>query len=394
MPQSPLVSFDFSNTELAFRARDDKDLKWLYRLYRLIDSPFLTRIGPPIISQAVNIGLPVEGLMKRTLFRIFCGGVSLEDSVNSSSLLEQFGVKTILDYAVEGEKSEGGFDETFKQLRATIIHGGKYSAVSFVACKLTGLVSFDLLAKYQAGDALNEEEQHWLEKGRERLEELCKSSAEHEVPLFVDAEESWIQATVDEWVEAMMEKYNREKAIVFTTIQLYRHDKLAYLRALIKQSKERAYVLGVKLVRGAYIEKENQRARELAYVSPIQKTKADTDRDFDLALEDCIDHIDHVSICAGTHNEASSKYLADLMEEKKLGVDHPHICFAQLLGMSDHISYNLAEAGYHVAKYVPYGPVKSVIPYLMRRAQENTAIAGQSSREVELIRKELDRRKG
>lgn len=387
------AGLDFSNTELAFQARSQEELKWLYRVYRLIDSPFLTRIGPPLLEVALKLRLPVEGIMRKTLFRIFCGGESLEDSRSATEYLAKYGVATILDYAVEGEKSEAGFDATHQQLLKTIQFGGKYPSVAFVACKMTGLGAMDLMRKQQAGASLNEKEGIALQRIERRIYSLAEAAAQAGMPLFIDAEESWIQGYIDRLAEHLMETFNRERPIVHTTVQLYRHDRLDYLRNLLEASRQKGYWLGIKLVRGAYLEKEHDRAEEKGYPSPMQANKAATDRDFDLALEVCVKQIDHVSLCAGTHNESSSYLLTRLMEERGIAPGDTRIWFSQLLGMSDHLSFNLAHAGYKVAKYLPYGPVKSVIPYLVRRAQENTAIAGQSSREVSLIKKEIARRK-
>ncbi|MEM9722113.1 MAG: proline dehydrogenase family protein [Bacteroidota bacterium] len=384
---------DFNNTALAFQHYSDKELKRLYRLFRLIDSPFLTRIGPGLVEKSLSWGLPVEPLLRKTLYEIFCGGPNLEASLPTLNKLDSNGVKTILDYSVEGEKNERGFETTFDELYRSIEFGGREKAVSFVALKVSGLGDVDLLAKLQAGSQLTPSEQEAFQRIKKRLSTLCEASVNHDLPVFIDAEESWIQGPVDEMVEELMAAYNTDKAYVYTTVQLYRHDRLAYLKKLLKGSETRHYIPGIKLVRGAYLEKENERAEEWGYPTPIQPTKAATDADFNTALELCIQSIEQVAICAGTHNEASSMLLVELMEKHGLAPNHTHICFAQLLGMSNHISFNLAAQGYRTAKYVPYGPVKAVIPYLMRRANENTAIAGQSSREVELLRKEVKRRR-
>ena len=384
---------DFNNTALAFQQYSDKELRRLYRLFRLIDSPFLTRIGPGLVEKSLKWGLPVEPLMRKTLYEIFCGGTDLQASLPTLNKLNAYGVKTILDYSVEGEKNEKGFEATFQELYRSIEFGGQEESVSFVALKVSGLGDVDLLAKLQAGSTLSDAEKEAFQRIKRRLSALCEASKTYDMPIFIDAEESWIQDTIDEMVEELMAAFNTNKAYVYTTVQLYRHDRLAYLKKLLTGSDSRQYIPGIKLVRGAYLEKENERAKEEGYPTPIQPSKAATDRDFDEALEICIQNIEKVAICAGTHNEASSMLLVELMEQHGLEPNHPHICFAQLLGMSNHISFNLAAKGYRTAKYVPYGPVKAVIPYLMRRANENTAIAGQSSREVELLRKEVKRRR-
>jgi proline dehydrogenase len=352
---------DFNDTLHAFSAKDNAQLKTSLWLFRMIDSPLLATWGPKMMNMAFSLGLPIESLVKKTLFQQFCGGSSLEDTIPTSQKLFQYGVKTILDYSVEGEKTEAGFDATGKEIIATLVHGGKNEAV---------------------------------EKIRARLDAICQAAVANDTPVFIDAEESWIQTTIDELAEEMMEKYNSDKPLIYTTVQLYRHDRLQYLRELIRRSKSNNYFLGVKLVRGAYMEKEGEHAAEIGYPNPIQLNKAATDSDYDAASTLCLDNIEHVAICLGTHNEESSRMIAALLEERNIPHNHPFILFAQLYGMSDHISFNLAHNGYNVAKYLPYGPVKAVMPYLMRRANENTSIAGQTGRELLLLKQEMKRRKG
>ncbi len=384
---------NFRNTEFAFAHKSDRELKRTFRLFKMIDSPFLTKIGPPLVTFALKLRLPIIGLIKKTIFDIFCGGVSLEDTRHRSEELFKNGAYTILDYSVEGKNTEESYDATRDEIIRTIKQGAKHEAVAFSAMKVSGIADSGILTKLDAGETLSAEEQAALERGKARLEAICSVSEELGQPVFIDAEESWFQDAIDAWAEEMMAKYNRSKAVIYTTTQMYRHDRLAYLKALIARSKADGYVLGVKVVRGAYIEKENNRAAEKNYPTPMQPNKPATDAAYDAALVECIENIEHVAICAGTHNEKSSALLAQLVDEKGIPHDHPHVLFAQLLGMSDHISFNLAHHGYRAAKYLPYGPVKEVLPYLFRRADENTSIAGQSSREVELLRLEVKRRK-
>ncbi len=385
---------DFNNTELAFQTKNNAQLKQALWLFRMIDSPILASIGPKLMTWAFDWGLPVETLAKKTLFDQFCGGISLQDTVKASTFLYEKGkVKTILDYSVEGEKSEKGFDATCAEIVDTLVHGGKYESVAFTACKITGLADFDLLAKIQANVQLTPAEVFAFERVKKRLTDICEAAQENDTPIFIDAEESWIQDTIDMLAEEAMEKYNVRKPLIYTTVQLYRHDRLHYLKGLIGRSKSKNYILGVKLVRGAYMEKEAKRAEEMGYHNPIQPNKAATDRDYNASLTLCVDNIQHVAICAGSHNEESCRYLYELMSERNMPNGHSHILFAQLYGMSDHISFNLAHNGYHVAKYLPYGPVKAVMPYLMRRANENTSIAGQSGRELMLLKREVSRRR-
>ncbi|MEM6768303.1 MAG: proline dehydrogenase family protein [Bacteroidota bacterium] len=383
----------FDDTKLAFQAKSEQSLKRTYQLFQLIDSPFLTKVGPPILQAALRIGLPIQGMVKKTLFDIFCGGETIAETESTATQLYRFGVSTILDYSVEAEKTEAGFDETLRNILETLEQGKNHREVAFSACKLTGLASFSLMEQKQAGTPFSSTEEAAYLRAKERLERICKKAVEARTPVFIDAEESWIQETIDRLAEEMMERYNTSATYVYTTIQLYRHDRLAYLTSLIKKSKEKGYQLGVKLVRGAYMEKEAERALEHGYSNPIQPSREATHRDFNAALALCIENIHHVNLCAGTHNEESCYQLMELMETAGVGPEDKSVWFSQLLGMSDHISFNLSHAGYNVAKYVPFGPVKAVIPYLMRRAEENTAIAGQSSREVSLLRKEMKRRR-
>ncbi|MEZ4829383.1 MAG: proline dehydrogenase family protein [Bacteroidia bacterium] len=383
---------DFNNTELAFKAKSDRRLRQDYRLMRVVDSPFITWLGPKLLNAAFAIGLPVEGLVRKTLFQLFGGGESIEGTVKRMEELAAYGVKTILDYSVEGGNTEAGFDATASEIARTLVHGGTHPHVAFCACKLTGMARNELLEKIQAKKALSQTEKEEFDRVKARVDMLAKTASENATPLFIDAEESWFQDVIDQLAEAAMEKYNKEKPVVYTTVQLYRHDRVAYLRSLVERAAQKGYFLGVKLVRGAYIEKETLRAKEMGYTNPMQPDKKSTDRDYDEAIRICLDAVSHVAFCAGTHNESSSRLLAELMDKKSIPHNHPHVWFAQLLGMSDHISFNLAAAGYNVAKYLPYGPVRAVMPYLIRRAEENTSIQGQASREVELLAREVRRR--
>jgi proline dehydrogenase len=392
---------DFSNTQLAFQAKSDLQLRKAYWLFKMIGIPWINAIGPKLLSTSLKIGLPVKGIVKKTLFEVFCGGESLAETARTSAYLFQFNVRTILDYSVEGERNEEGFDRTANEIVNTLLHGGNHEEVAFSACKITGFGKINLLEKAQLvlregkplSEGLSEKDLAAFEQVRARIDKICQTAVDQKTPVFIDAEESWMQDTIDMLAEEMMEKYNGENAWVATTVQMYRWDRLVYLKELIQRSKTKGYQLGIKVVRGAYLEKETDRAEEMGYKNPMQPDKQSTDHDYDVALRLCIENIDHVHICAGTHNETSSLLLTQLMKEKGLPNDHSHILFSQLLGMSDHISFNLGHAGYNTAKYLPYGPVKAVMPYLIRRANENTSVAGQSSRELKLLRTEFSRRK-
>lgn len=386
----PIV--DFQNTSIAFAYKNNYELRKSWWLFKSMQYPCLVKNGPKWIQAALKLHLPIDFLLKDFFFKQFCGGTSLKDVHHTIHLLGQYGVETLLDYAVEGEKTESGFDKCKEQLMKTIECAAQNSWVCASALKITGIGKFSVLENYQSGKMSNEDSIAFA-KVLQRLDEICKKAYELKQSVYIDAEESWIQNTIDELAEQMMEKYNLEYPCVYTTIQCYRHDRLGYLQELIKKAKQKSYILGVKLVRGAYLEKENQRAKEKNYPTPMNPNKEATDKLFNLCAQIAIEHLGEVWLCAGTHNEESCQLIMQEMQSKNIPPDDKRIYFAQLLGMSDHISFNLAKAGYKVCKYVPYGPVDAVLPYLFRRAEENSSVKGQSSREFVLIDSEFKRRK-
>lgn len=384
---------DFDNLEIAFGAKNDRALKKTHFVFSTMKSNALVKVGTTLTKLALKSGLPVKGIIKQTLFNIFCGGENIEDCLSTVAQMKKFSVGAILDYSVEGEKTEAGFEATTKEILQVITQAGKSDNIPFAAFKITGLGDFDLLAKIHAGKKLSSEEQDAWKRVEERTERICELAHELDVPVLIDAEETWIQKPIDELTISMMKKYNQQKGLVYYTFQMYCHSMLDNLKRLHQEAVEAGYILGAKLVRGAYMEKERDRASEKQYQDPIQPDKASTDRDYDAALDYCIEHISEISLFAGSHNEQSNYHLAALMDQKHMAPDDARVCFAQLYGMSDNISYNLANAGYNVAKYVPYGPIKAAMPYLFRRAEENTSVKGQSGRELTLITRELKRRK-
>ncbi len=392
-PLKSLASLDFNNTEIAFASKNDWQLTQRYWLFRLMNSPTLTKLCTAILSWAIQWNLPVKGLIKATLFKQFCGGETVEECLPVVEELAKSNIKSILDYSVEGEDSEAGFDSVVENTLYTIAKSKETPNIPFAVFKMTGIARFGLLEKVSAAQTLSADELCEWNKVKLRLHKICKAASDAHLPVMIDAEESWIQAAIDSLADEMMEHYNKHQPLVYNTIQLYRKDRLSFLKTSFLKAEKGDYYLGVKLVRGAYMEKERQRAAQLGYPSPIHDTKADTDRDFNLALDFCLEHIDRIGVCAGTHNEESCLKLARLIQEKNLPINHPHLYFSQLYGMGDHISYNLARAGFNVAKYLPYGAVKFVLPYLFRRAQENTAVAGYASRELRLLMAERTRRK-
>lgn len=383
----------FENTEIAFRNSTNADLKRAYWLFRMININFFVKMGPPVTNFAMKIGLPIKSLIKATIFKHFCGGETIEECDNTIKKLHNGGVGTILDYSVEGEEEEQIFDATRDEIIKTIRRAAGDKAVPITVFKVTGVGRFGLLEKMDAKAQLSTQEVAEWEKVQARVLAICSKAYESHVPVMIDAEETWIQNTIDMLALDMMRKFNKKEIIVYNTYQIYRHDKLASLKHDHSVAVKEGFILGAKLVRGAYMEKERKRAAEMGYQCLIQPDKASTDRDYNAALHFCMDNLESLAFVAGTHNENSCQLLADLLNEKKVSHNHPHVFFSQLLGMSDNLSFNLADAGYNVAKYVPYGPVKAVLPYLFRRAQENTAIAGQMSRELSLIIEERKRRK-
>jgi len=384
---------NFRDTATAFADKTDTELREKYRLFKMLNSPFLSAIGTRVTKFALSLGLPVEGLIKDTIFEQFCGGETIGECEPVIRKLGSAHIGTILDYSVEGKATEADFDNTRDEIIRTIERAKDDPDIPFAVFKVTGIAPLGTLEKLSNKKKLDAKGQAKCERIHTRVNEICEFAHSLGQPVFIDAEESWIQDAIDRLATQMMEKYNRRSPIVFNTLQMYRIDRLPFLRAASKEAKSGGYILGAKLVRGAYMEKERARAEEMGYESPIQPDKKATDRDYNAALEYCIDHLEDIAFVAGTHNERSTQLLAQMMHQRGLPHDHPHIFYSQLYGMSDNLSYVLAKNGYSVSKYVPYGPVADTVPYLIRRAQENTAVTGQMSRELELISKELDRRR-
>jgi len=383
----------FEDTSIAFSSQSNGKLLKTYWLFALMNRGWVVNLGTFFIKLAFRLQLPIKKLIKETIFQQFCGGETISDCNRTIECLHKAHVGTILDYSVEGEGNEAGFDETVLEILRTIERSSESDAVPFSVFKVTGLASSELLEKVQSGTALTPEEEAAYARVRQRVDTLCHRACERNVKIFIDAEESWLQSTIDDLAYEMMERYNHQQCIVYNTYQFYRWESFSHLKEATEKARQKGYYLGAKLVRGAYIEKERIRAHEEEYQDPIHLTKEDTDRDFNLAVDYCLENRDILFVCLGTHNEYSCQYCIRRMQELGIEPGDSHIWFAQLLGMSDNISFNLANAGYKVAKYVPYGPVEAVMPYLFRRAAENKSIAGQSSREYTLVKNELKRRK-
>ncbi|MBC6988370.1 proline dehydrogenase family protein [Hymenobacter sp. BT491] len=390
--QAPPISFE--DTAVAFASKPDFALRKMYALFAAMNNNTLVKAGGGLMKVALKWHLPgTKALIKNTIFSQFCGGETIKQCVPVVEELGRYNIGTILDYSVEGEGSDKSFDHTRDEILATIDLAHRSKHIPFSVFKVTGLADSGVLEKVQASQPLSAAEQASYDRSKARVDAICERAHRYGVRVFVDAEESWFQETIDNLAYDMMAKYNRESAIVFNTYQLYRHDRLEAIQRDCENAQRDGYYLGAKLVRGAYMEKEARRAVAQGYPTPINPTKEASDQLYNDALRYCVEHVGRISICAGTHNEASSLLLTQLMQQHGLRPGDQRIWFAQLYGMSDNLSYNLANAGYNTAKYVPYGPVEAVMPYLLRRADENTAIAGQSSREFLLIQKEISRRK-
>ncbi len=383
----------FENTKTAFALKSDAELERAFFLFKLISIEPLVKIGTSVTNFAIKARLPVEGLIRTTVFDHFCGGVSEKDCMPVVERMWEKGVSTILDYSVEGKETEDPLDDALAKTLEIMDFVKKYKSIPFAVFKPTGYGRLALYQKKGSGQKLSPEEVREWERVVSRFEKTCRKAYDLNIPLLIDAEESWMQDAADGLVEDMMRAFNKKEAIVFNTLQMYRADRLEYLRKLHGRAKKEGFKIGVKLVRGAYLEKENDRAEEMGYPTPICASKQETDINFDSAVSYCLDHLEEIALYAGTHNEKSSYKLMAEMEVRNIPKNDPRIWFGQLYGMSDHISFNLAKAGYNVSKYLPFGPVRDVMPYLIRRAEENTSVAGQTNRELELLKKERERRK-
>ncbi len=391
MEIEPTVSFE--DTKTAFSYKSDRALRKAHLVFTLVNHPLVSAVSTWAARAALAIGLPVKGLIRSTVFEHFCGGETIEESKGTIQVLSRFHVGTILDYSVEGEKTESGFEKTTGEILRTVNLARGNSDIPFCVFKVTGIGHSSLLEKVQARVTLSNDEEVAYQQMKGRVARICQQAADSGVRVLIDAEESWIQDPIDQMADEMMRQHNTSRAVVFNTYQMYRSDMMANLRNDFHDAVKHNYFLGVKLVRGAYMEKEAERADKVGYKNPIQPGKEETDDSFNKALLFCLDNKQRIGLMCGSHNEYSTRFLTALMEKHSVRPGDERVWFAQLLGMSDHISFNLARAGYNVAKYVPYGPIEAVMPYLIRRAQENTSVAGQSSRELALIRKERQRRK-
>jgi len=387
------MKIDFQNTEVAFAMKSDTDLKKAYVLFKTIGSPTIVKMGNTMLNLALKINFPINWAVKPTIYNHFVGGESINDCNPVVRKMEPYKVGAILDYSVEGKDAPEDIQNALEETLRAIENAGKDANIPFCVFKPTAFTTATILEKVSMGWDLTPEEEVEAQGFRDRIHKLCETAHANDIPILIDAEDSWYQNFIDDVSNANMAEFNKEKAIVFNTFQMYRHDRLDFLKKSYQMAIDGGYYLGAKFVRGAYMEKERARAEAKGYEDPIQPDKEATDRDYNLALKFCVEHIEKIKVFNGTHNEYSTQYLIDLMEEHGLAKDDDRLWFSQLYGMSDNLSFNVGKAGYNVAKYVPYGPVKHVMPYLLRRAEENTSAQGQSGRELNLVVEEMKRRR-
>lgn len=373
----------FENTEISFQSKTDRDLKKSIKLFKLLKRNYLVKIGKFLLNIAIFLKIPINSIIKKLFFKQFCGGENIDECHDLIDELSKYNIKTTLDYCIEGKNNDELKIKSFNEILNTIEESKENINIPFCVFKMSGVIT--LINESYVTDL-------WCKKNTEKIKTLFFKAAKYNTPILIDAEESWIQNGIDKITEILMKEFNKNEVIIYNTIQLYRKDRLHYIKKLHLQAKKENYKLGFKLVRGAYMEKERKFAKINKAISPIHETKEDCDRDFNNALKYCVQNINDISIFVGTHNEESCIYLTKLMEENNIRKNDDRIYFSQLLGMSDHISYNLARYGYNVSKYVPFGPIKEMIPYLIRRAEENSSVKGQTSRELKLIQKEINRR--
>lgn len=403
------TKISFENTEYAFAAKSDKELNQANFIFGIMGKAWLVNLGLKITPVAIKWGIPfTKTIIRKTIFRQFVGGETLEQTAKVADKLETYKVQVILDYGVEGKEGEANFEHARDEFKRVIDYAATQANIPFMSIKVTGFARFALLEKLdaamhnlsgtlmkrylQAVESLSDTEKEEWHKVRLRTQQLCEVADTKNIGILIDAEETWIQDPVDALTILMMDVFNKKKPVIYNTLQLYRHDRLQFLKDSYTAAVERDFILGTKLVRGAYMEKERNRAAEMNYPSPIQPDKESCDKDYNAAVEFCIDHLDRTSVIVASHNEHSNLFTTQLLDKKGLPHNHPHVHFSQLYGMSDNITFNLAKAGCSVSKYLPFGPIKDVIPYLMRRAQENSSVSGQTGRELMLIKKELQRR--
>ncbi|GAA4442583.1 proline dehydrogenase family protein [Pontibacter saemangeumensis] len=385
--------FNPKNLQVTFSSKRDNELRLAHWMFRMMGKPAWAKAGGLATRWALRLGLPIQPLIRNTVYKHFCGGETAQEAQQVIAKLRASRVHTVLDYAAGSQKTEAGFDAVKEEILHNIQLARDTAAFSYISLKLTGIGHKAIFRKMQEAGVLLQEEKQALARTEARLDAICKAVAEAGLTLYVDAEESWLQDPIDAMVERMMLRYNHQRAVVFNTLQMYRTDRLAYLQDCLERFKKEPVIPGFKIVRGAYLAKEQLRAKELGYPSPVFTSKSDTDHSYNQAIDICLENLDRIELCAATHNEFSTCYLARRIRKECTKQQRQRVHFAQLYGMSDNLTFNLADAGYHVSKYLPYGKVATAVPYLLRRAEENTAITGQMGREIQLLEQEMQRRK-
>jgi proline dehydrogenase len=387
------AALDFSNTEFAFAHLSDAELKKSAWLFRMMNFRWVVRYGSRMGLWAIENNLPLaETVVRSTIFEQFVGGATLLDCNPVIDRLAANKVQTILDYGAEAKESETDFNSVMNENIRAIDFASRSGSIPIISTKITGLARFELLEHIQNARTLTPAELLEYRNALKRIDAICYHASRKGVAVFIDAEETWIQDAIDHLVWLMMKRYNRERCVVYNTFQLYRKDRLQFLTECYDRAHMAGFILGAKLVRGAYMEKEAERAATMGYENPINPDKVATDDSYNMALRFCFNHIEKIAICNATHNAESLRLQAEIMAEKGIPADHPHALACQLYGMGDNLTFNLAHAGFRVGKYLPYGQVREVVPYLIRRANENTAVSGEVSRELGYVMQEIKRR--
>ncbi len=388
------LALSFENTRNGFAYKSDKELKKAYRIFSFMKYPWLVKIGSFLGAIAIKMRLPIQWIIRNTIFEQFCGGETLKEVAQTAFHLHKYGVACVLDYGVEASDGEDNYNQAVKEIQNEISYAGTHPGIPMISLKITGFIRTKLLEKYHKNkEKLNKKEKEEWDKGCQRIDTICQDAYRHKISVLIDAEETWIQQAVDDIALQMMEKYNKERATIYNTYQLYLKDRIEVIKAHRNIAKEGKYLSGIKIVRGAYMDKERDRAEEKGVPSPIQPDKKATDEDYNKAIIWCLEHLDFVALFIGTHNEESCMLAAKHLHQMQLPHNHSHVHFSQLFGMSDNITFNLAKSGYNVSKYIPYGPIKDVFPYLIRRSKENSSISGQMGRELRYLKEEVNRRK-
>ena len=382
----------FSDTKEAFSLKSNFELNRAFFLFKIIGNSTFVKLSTSLTNFALKFHLPVTPIIKATVFDHFCGGVSKEDCIPVINKMFIKNVYSVLDFSTEGFNSEKEFDDCLRKKTSIIEFAKNRKEIPFAVFKPTCLGSTDLFKKVSKFEKLNELENDSWNRVIQRFDKVCSKAFKQNIKILIDAEEVEVQNAIDELAIKMMRKYNLTSPIVYNTVQMYRKDRLSYLDEMISNQLNDGVIFGLKLVRGAYMEKERNLAVSMNVESPICDSKNDTDKNFNSGLDFVFNNLNRISFVCASHNEDSILKVMNMMESKKLKSNDNKIWFGQLYGMSDNISFNLASKNYNTFKILPFGSVKNLMPYLIRRAEENTSVQGQTGRELQLILKERKRR--